>query len=234
MEERSSAAPTCKRGNDLMAFLYGEVDDREARDFEHHLRTCGQCKVELSLFRQIRESIVAWRQESLGFVPAQAVASNSETAVLRSLEPKKPSALAAIRGFFDLSPFWMKAAVSFASVLFCVVAVLGVARLFDKPTVVTGDKRYTETELKAIVEEAVANERRLNPKDEASPSSLPKPNDRPGTGRRVASRSSQTVWTKARQRPLTKLEREQLAADLRLISSKDETKLDLLGDRINQ
>jgi hypothetical protein len=36
------------------------------------------------------------------------------------------------------------------------------------------------------------------------------------------------------QRPLSKVEREQLAAELRLVSSGDDTTLNLLGDRINQ
>jgi len=36
------------------------------------------------------------------------------------------------------------------------------------------------------------------------------------------------------RRPLSKTEREQLAADLRLISVKSESDLDLLDDRINQ
>jgi hypothetical protein len=40
-------------------------------------------------------------------------------------------------------------------------------------------------------------------------------------------------WAKVR-RPLSKSEREQLAADLRLLSGKDEDTLNLLGDRINQ
>jgi len=36
------------------------------------------------------------------------------------------------------------------------------------------------------------------------------------------------------RRPLSKSEREELAADLRLISGKSDSEIDLLGDRINQ
>jgi len=36
MNERQNSA-TCERASDLIAFLYGEADEREARDFRLHL-----------------------------------------------------------------------------------------------------------------------------------------------------------------------------------------------------
>ena len=55
-------------------------------------------------------------------------------------------------------------------------------------------------------------------------------------GKRIANRSGQVALSASTQnarRPLSKTEREQLAADLRLISATD-SDLDLLDDRINQ
>src|SRR3990172_3905249 len=101
MEDRVSRA-TCERGNDLIAFLYGEVGEREALDFERHLQSCSNCKEELGAFRQLRESVIAWRQESLSAGPAKSVESSSAvvSSSFRNFEPRKPSAVAAIRAFF--------------------------------------------------------------------------------------------------------------------------------------
>jgi hypothetical protein len=41
-------------------------------------------------------------------------------------------------------------------------------------------------------------------------------------------------YSQSARRPLSKTEREQLAADLRLVSSKSESDIQLLEDRINQ
>nr|MBA3257654.1 zf-HC2 domain-containing protein [Pyrinomonadaceae bacterium] len=87
-------APICERGNDLIAFLYGEVDERAARDFEQHILNCAECESELGAFKQIRSSVVAWRQESLGGATATSVAASP--AVDRASDPGKPSTIAAI------------------------------------------------------------------------------------------------------------------------------------------
>ena len=242
MEERLSA-PICGRGNDLISFLYGEANEDEARDFERHLRNCAECKSELGSFRQIRESVVAWRQESLGVVPAHAAGSSGTAAVpaIRAVEASKPSAMTAIREFLNLSPLWLKGAVAFASVLLCVVAIGAVARLAQKqqPAPVVAKRVFTEEELKTKIEEGVqARLQELNAKrNEVLPAHVVDQNDRrERTDVIVASRSREmaTKGQGARRRPLTKTEREQLAADLRLISPKDEADLDLLGDRLNR
>jgi hypothetical protein len=53
----------------------------------------------------------------------------------------------------------------------------------------------------------------------------------------VANRGNSIALNAPKQkarRPLSKTEREQLAADLRLISGKNDSDLDLLDDQINQ
>ena len=75
MAERASA-PGCGRANDLVAFLYDEVNEYETRDFELHLQNCFECKSEFLEFRQIRQSVVAWRDESLSVIPSSVVGSN--------------------------------------------------------------------------------------------------------------------------------------------------------------
>ena len=225
-------APICARGNDLIAFLYGEIDGHAALDFERHLLNCANCESELGAFKQIRSSVVAWRQESLGAATATSV-SASATADKAS-DFGQPSAIAAIRKFFELSPLWMKGSIAFASVLFCVVSGLALAYLLEKPkTVVVG---YSEKELQAKVEDAVnsALKDRETQKHTASPvAAINTPQVK--LPRKGINRSSERFANpRVGRGPLTKSEREQLAADLRLILPQEDTDLDLLSDGINR
>ncbi|CAN5721797.1 hypothetical protein BH18ACI4_BH18ACI4_12440 [soil metagenome] len=229
--------PICERGNDLIAFLYGEIDERSARDFEEHLLNCAECESERGAFKQIRSSVIAWRQESLGATATLVAAS---PAFDRPSDPGQPSAIAAIREFFKLSPLWMKGAVAFASVLFCVVFVLGLTHLFESPSaVVAGDeKRYTEKELQAKIEDVLksglqAREAQKLPIMVSVPANRDQ-QVKPQRGGTNPSRERVAANPKVKRGPLTKSEREQLAADLRLILPLDDTDLDLLGDGINQ
>src|SRR6185295_13368167 len=123
----------CGRENDLVGFLYGELSESEATAFERHLRECAACNTELAGFGVVRESVVAWRNESLGSVALPSQNTNPSFGGKR--QPGR-SAVAALREFFNLSPLWMKGALAFATILFCVLAGLAVARLGDKPPVV--------------------------------------------------------------------------------------------------
>ncbi len=227
--------PNCERGNDLIAFLHGEIDVRSAQDFERHLLNCAVCESELGAFKQIRSSVIAWRQESLGAATATSVAAAA--LVDRSSNPGKPSAIAAIREFLELSPLWMKCSIAFASVLFCAVSVLALAHLLENPTpvIVADEKRYTEKELQAEIAEALKS-KLPDPETEKRPIVTATNDQQAKPQRRGSNRSSERVATnpKVGRGPLTKSEREQLAADLRLILPQDDTDPDLLGDGINQ
>lgn len=229
-------APNCGRENDLIAFLYGELNGAEVQIFQRHLRDCASCNAEFAALSDVRESVVTWRNESLG-----VVSSPLTEAVVPGVVHQKPSALAAVREFFNLAPLWMKGAVAFASVLFCLFAGLAVARLRDQPQVAINTPRGSNAnseQFNALVEQRVQEElqRRKN-SPEKTPSAPPVVSVSDRTPRqRVANRgilASNVPSNKAR-RPLSRTEREQLAADLRLTSTKSDSDLDLLDDRINQ
>lgn len=212
MNETNS--PACERGSDLIAFLYNETDDRETRDFELHLQQCSTCREEVAAFGSVRESITAWRDEALsGFVATMPV--------------RKKSALAALRQFFELSPLWLKGATAFALLAFCVLAALAIVRLkTTAPTLTAANPAavYTEEDVNRRVKEALANQPKPNQAVETPAVVVASPKPKP---QRIT-KPSQVAKSR---RPLSKSEREQLAADLRLLHDAD---LDLLGDRINQ
>jgi hypothetical protein len=226
-------APICERGNDLIAFLYDEIDERDARSFERHLLSCAQCASELKVFKKIRSSVVGWRQESLGGLATSVAAS---PAVGLASAPRI-SAMAAIREFFKLSPLWMKGSIAFASVLFCLVSVLALAHLFENPkaVVLEDEKRYTEKEVQARIEDAVNSKLADQEAHQRVLLSSVAANDNQAVKRKTsANRSRVRVAADPSGRgPLTKSEREQLAADLRLIIPQEETDLDLLDNENN-
>jgi len=224
MNERQNS-PGCERAPDLIAFLYGEADETEARDFQLHLQQCNSCREEMAAFGVVRESITEYRDEALaGFVSTPIAA-----------QPQTKSALAALRQFFDLSPLWLKGATALAAVAFCVLVGIVLFRNNNKhvtSTTVNANAVYTEQDVNRIVQEALANQQKQQPSPkETSPHvvavTTPKSNPK---GSRV---SSSTQSARSR-RPLSKAEREQLAAELRLLTSGDDATLHLLGDRINQ
>ena len=202
----------CERGVDVVSYLYGETDERETRDVELHLRECRRCQAEAASFGQVRESVVAWRDEVLtGFIPS--------TVALHD----KRSALAAFRQFFDLSPLWLKAATAFGALVFCVFAALLVIN-FKKESVsppIQANGTYTQQEVDQMIKEAVAKQQ-IQPRiEEKTPEPIVAVNQ--------PARKKQATQGR---RPLSRAERDQLAADLRLLPTDDE--LNLLGDRINQ
>jgi anti-sigma factor RsiW len=232
-------APNCGRENDLVAFLYGELNDDEKKSFESHVPTCRLCQAQTSEFRSIRESVAAWRDESLG---RAQIASAAPAALMN---PRQTSGLAAMRAFFDLSPLWMKGAVGFAAILFCIFTVLAVARLRPTPVSVAtmngNSQAHSQQEMNALVERRVQEEiaRRKSSEEPpvVSPAVAVKQRTVP-TRSRSAFRPSYEVASGAQnekaRRPLSKTEREQLAADLRLISSSNERGVELIDDQINQ
>ena len=233
-------ALSCERENDLIGFLYGELNESEALDFQRHVSACSACSTELADIGSVRESVVAWRNESLGSIalPAETMASSATRASQASR-----SALAALREFFNLSPLWLKGAVACAAVLFCVFAGLAVARLQAGPStavvVAPVAPANSQKEINALVERRVQEElnRIKKSKEELAAPLIARGLPEKNPVKRIANRSNEVAIGASSQkarRPLTKAEREQLAADLRLVTAKSDSVLDLLDDTINR
>jgi len=218
MKEKDLSS-TCERTDELVSVLYGEAGERERRDFELHLPQCSNCRAEFAAFAQVRESIGEWRDGALsGFVSAHP-----------AVAPVRKSALAALRQFFDLSPLWLKGAVGFAAAVFCVLAALAVMRSgpAGEPVRVAErnpDAVYTKQDLDRAVQEALAKQ--------SPPAVTPEPEN---VVQSPTPKSANIAKSEPKaRRPFSRAERAQLAADLRLLSSDDESDLDLLDDRINR
>jgi len=220
---------SCAREDELLGFIYGELNEAEARGFQHHLNECVACSTEVSHFSNVREAVIDWRNASLGAI-GMAAKESPAWAIQR-----KPSAVAAIREFLNLSPLWMKGAVAFATVIVCVLAVIGMARLRNNqpPLIVAGPAqplKPSQEEIDAIVKQRVSEKLAEIRQSEKSQNVAV---NNPRFSAPIQRVSGRTPVYSAR-RPLSKTERQQLAADLRLVSSNNDNDVDLLEDRINQ
>jgi len=214
-------SPSCKRAPDLIAFLYQEMDERETREFSLHLQQCDHCRQELASLGSVRESITLWRDEALAGFVSMPVTTKT-----------RKSAIAAVRQFFDLSPLWLKGAAAFAMVAFCVLAGFAVVKLRTNkvPTGANADAKYTEQDVNKIVKEALAKQADAGKPEETKVEATTVVE----TSKPKKSKASTTSQVAKSRRPLSRAEREQLAADLRLLSISDDSSVLLLGDRINQ
>jgi len=234
--------PVCHRSEDLVTYLYNEASAAEAQDFAGHVETCEACRAEFAVFSQVHESILLWRNDALGsaFSPAAQAAPVLAEATTDSRQFVRPErrlpALAALREFFSVSPLWLRGATAMAVVLLCVLAVLTVSRLSQRPNQVANNNsnlKYSQRDfdqaVQKVIDEQLAKFNREN---------SPKKSE---TTKTVKSRSSENVVRLAtnraqpRARGLTRAEREQLLADLRLTPGRDDEELPFVfSDEPNQ
>jgi hypothetical protein len=216
---------TCNFRDSLIAVLYGEASERDAAEFHVHMQTCTQCQAEVRAFGEVRGSIGSWKLEALSGAVVTEVPVQPQT-------PRTKSAVAALREFFDLSPLWLKGATAFATALFCLLAVLALVR-FQQPTPVIQVNQkpnaiYTQQEKDQLVQKALDEQ-----KAEFLAQTAPPP-EKIKTAVTQSEKSTTRPNTIAKgRRPLTKWEREQLAADLRLLQRHDED-IELLSEPINR
>jgi hypothetical protein len=122
----AGGAQVCARGEELVAYLYGEASETAARNFEAHMQDCSACRTEFAAFGEVRSSINEWRQLSLGSPASAANAAHGSDAASVT-QSRRRSALAALREFFALSPMWMRAATAVTSAAVCALIALAVA-----------------------------------------------------------------------------------------------------------
>lgn len=233
--------PVCHRAEELVTYLYGEASEADARDFRDHLQQCDACKSEFAIFNQVHESIVLWRNEALGasFNPAAAVVQPAVDANQFVPHDQKLSALAALREFFTVSPLWLRGATALAGLLLCGLVLFAISRAWQRPTIVpvaqtSGEEKvYTASDFKAAVDLEVKN-RTDKIQQQAASQQNSAPVSVPRSQRRAEVATARTP-PRPRVKGLTRQEREQLAADLRLIPGADDDELPfVLPDQPNQ
>jgi hypothetical protein len=227
--------PICHRAEDLVTYLYNEGTAAEARDFAAHAEFCDACRAELAVFAQVHDSILLWRNEALGAAfnpataPAPLISNAPENASRQFAHEPRLSALDALREFFRVSPSWLRGATAFAGLTLFVLAALFVLR-WNQPAPLVNNQTEPGAYSQQQFDAAVAKEVKRQVDEMRSKESAPQPNvatstDKPAEKTLPTQLAVNRAPAKtARRRGLTPQEREQLAADLRLIS-RDEDEL---------
>jgi hypothetical protein len=227
--------PVCHRSEDLVTYLYHEASAAEAQDFASHVETCEACRAEFAVFSQVHESILLWRNEALGaaFSPAPQTAPVLAETATDSREfvrhERKLPALAALREFFGVSPLWLRGATAFAALLLCVLAVLTVARMSQRQPQVANNEtepRYGQRDIDQAmqkgIDEGIARANRENVSQKSETTGTVKSRN---SEHRVQLAANQSQPRSPRARGLSRQERIQLAADLRLTPGRDDEAL---------
>jgi anti-sigma factor RsiW len=124
-----ASARGCDRAGEMVTYLYGEAAPAEAKAFRRHLTGCAVCRDEMAAFGGVREMVGEWRAEALGTVPSLGMdESFATTHGMRPAHARERSAIAALREFFSLSPLWLRAGAVAATLVFCALAALTLAR----------------------------------------------------------------------------------------------------------
>ncbi|MGI8641162.1 MAG: anti-sigma factor family protein [Pyrinomonadaceae bacterium] len=112
---------SCAFAEQIVSYLYGEVDKQDKAKFELHLTNCGDCADELAGFGFVRSSIQEWRQEEFLqlAIPAMEIPFEKSPEISISSTEKR-SWLADLRQLLTLSPTWATAATAFAALAVCV------------------------------------------------------------------------------------------------------------------
>ena len=168
----------CQRGEELVAYIYGETSPVEAMSFRQHLTGCAVCREELAAFGGVREAVGEWRAEVFGSIPSLNINEPfAPTTDARTTPTRKRSAVAALREFFSLSPLWLQVGTVTAALVVCVLAALTFARtevkwdasglafrtgvkerIVEKQIQVPVQTGYTKEQVEEIVETRLSNE----------------------------------------------------------------------------
>ena len=227
--------PMCHRAEDLVAYLYNEASEAEAKDFASHVEQCDACRSELRLFRQVHESISIWRNETLGSISNSMPNTAVEVAPQSSFvqHEQELSAMAALREFFSVAPLWLRGATAFAAMLLFVFGFLAISRSLKPPVPASKNsaenKVYSPAEFQAAVDEAVKKKLAAQQAEDQMASKENEKNAQAQSENLVSQTIRGTSARHSRRQPaLSRAEREQLAADLRLIPGRDETDLPIV------
>jgi hypothetical protein len=225
--------PVCHRAEDLVTFLYNEASAAGARDFADHAAQCDACRTELAVFREVHDSILTWRHEALGSAsiatqPAPVSPGEIAAPAPPAQTRRRLPALAALREFFSISPLWLRGATVFAALLLCGLVLVLVSRSLRQPAPIArnaaDEKLYTQKQLEDAINKKLT-ERESQTTAAATTGNENAAESMSRQPSRKAMAKNSLPGHSPRVPALTLAEREQLAADLRLIPGREEAEL---------
>lgn len=146
---------SCAFGEQIVSYLYGEVDARDKSIFETHIKTCPSCAGEFADFEFVRDSVIEWRDVSFSnlatpvfdFTPNENFATDSKE--------EKHSWIAEIKKLFSFRPAFVMAGL--AILVFGAGLILFMANFSKTEVVAEFDKNEAQKTIASpTIEKAVA------------------------------------------------------------------------------
>ncbi|MBX7173189.1 MAG: hypothetical protein K1X72_19625 [Pyrinomonadaceae bacterium] len=115
----------CNFAEEIISYLYNEMNHSEKINFETHLPDCAFCAREIADFTSVRSEIINWKSNEFDLVPTPVIEIPYENSVqvVRANPISRPW-YAGIREYFSLSPIWLTASTAMALLAICIGLVL--------------------------------------------------------------------------------------------------------------
>jgi hypothetical protein len=102
MTHNNNHHPSCDHAEQIVSFLYNEINEAEKKNFESHLVNCSSCADELAGFSIVRSSIHEWRSEEF----ANLLTPSFEIPAVAKVQSGSASWLESIRAFLSFPLTW--------------------------------------------------------------------------------------------------------------------------------
>src|SRR5262249_24118039 len=136
-------------GTDLIAYIYGELDESARNAFELHLERCDECAVELGAMSDARLGVVEWRREDFEHLATREIVIPDLRPVVTP-EREKVGIFAAFIDFIAASSAFARAGVGVATaallfgVIYFAVGPNGTDRVAETPKNVAAPSKDIE------------------------------------------------------------------------------------------
>ena len=124
---------SCDFTEQIVSYLYDEINVSEKSRLESHLRSCQSCAGEIAGFDSIRSSIQEWRAEDFASLTIPVI----ELPQTEKRADVSRSPLETIRAYFAFSPKWMPIAAAMSVITLC-------AGLFWLTAISSGDESIAD------------------------------------------------------------------------------------------
>jgi len=109
---------------EIVAYIYGELDESRRNDFESHLAGCDECAIELAAMSDARLGVVEWRRTDFEhLVTPEIVIPVDRPVASRVAEPQRAPLLAGLVESLFSFPVFARAGVGLAAAALLVGAI---------------------------------------------------------------------------------------------------------------
>jgi hypothetical protein len=150
---KSNHISECKFSDEMLAYLYGEIGEKEKSVFESHLSDCSICTDELADSAFARFSVQQWRDAEFAHLETPLINIPFETkAEVTTGSDISVSWLERLRRLVSLSPTCMTAGGAFATLAICIGLLFGFLNLSSSNEVAENNDKLTSATVSPISE----------------------------------------------------------------------------------